>query len=215
MKLHSTTVTGRPLVAWPGELTKYRVPSRFKAAWSDTLDLLDRELYHLGAKNTVIQMAMRESDFRLDGAPKAHARPDHPGVILSTDSPYGPLSYPCDRFTHWEDNVRAIALALEALRKVDRYGVTKNGEQYTGWKQLGAGRPTGSMTVEQAAIFLAAATGEPCDGGDFLDAPGVPHKASVERGYRVAVKRLHPDTGGNVEDFQKLQEAKRVLDGAR
>jgi curved DNA-binding protein CbpA len=32
--------------------------------------------------------------------------------------------------------------------------------------------------------------------------------------YRLAAKRLHPDAGGSTEDFQKLQEAKRILDEA-
>jgi hypothetical protein len=31
--------------------------------------------------------------------------------------------------------------------------------------------------------------------------------------YRDAAKNLHPDAGGSTEDFQKLQEAKRILDG--
>lgn len=42
----------------------------------------------------------------------------------------GHLSYPCDTFTTLQDNLRVIALALEALRMVDRYGVTRRGEQY-------------------------------------------------------------------------------------
>lgn len=217
MKLRSIEVTGRPIVRWPGTFTSDRRSAPFKAGWSSTIDILDRELFCLQAKNAVLQLAMRESDFRRDGAPKASARADHPGVILSLDSHYGPLSYPCDRFLTWQDNLRAIALALEALRKVDRYGVTKHGEQYTGWKQLD-GRPTPQpMTVGQAAAFLAEATGDPeANGGDMLWEPGRAHGPSVDRAYRIAVKRLHPDTpGGSTEEFQRLQEARRVLDGAR
>ena len=37
----------------------------------------------------------------------------------------------------------------------------------------------------------------------------------IDRTYRHAAKRLHPDAGGSTADFQRLQEAKRLLDGVR
>src|SRR5690606_5164123 len=80
-----------------------------------------------------------EDDIRLDGLPRANARPGHQGVVLAFDSKYGPLKYATDTFDRWQDNLRAIALGLESLRRVDRYGITKRGEQYTGWRQLPAG----------------------------------------------------------------------------
>jgi hypothetical protein len=205
----------RPIQSWPGEETQTRKHSPFRATYGTTLAELDVELRALKAKNVVLQLAVRDSDVRLDGGLKSGRRPADPRVILSMDTPHGPLSYPCDTFRDWTDNLRAVVLALNALRAVDRYGVTKHGEQYTGWKQLPGGTPmpAATMTVDQAAAFLAEATGEPCDAGDFLDSPGVVHGPSVERGYRVAVKRLHPDAGGSTEDFQRLQQAKRVLDG--
>lgn len=63
-----------------------------------------------------LQIALREQDFRVDGLLRAAARPEHPGVVLAIDSQHGPLSYPCDKFTLWRDNLRAIVLGLEALR---------------------------------------------------------------------------------------------------
>lgn len=116
----------RPIQSWPGALTKIRRRAQFKAGYTATLGLLDRELQYLAAKDVVLQVALRDEDIRLDGAPRANAKPaSHPGVILSFDSKHGPLSYPCDTFADWEDNLRAIALSLEHLRAVDRYGVTK------------------------------------------------------------------------------------------
>ncbi len=46
--------------------------------------------------------------------------------------------FPCDRFKHWDDNLRAISLTLERMRAVDRYGVTLNKQQYAGFKALPA-----------------------------------------------------------------------------
>jgi hypothetical protein len=46
----------------------------------------------------VIELALDEGDIRLDGLPRAHARPRHPGVIVSFDSKHGPLGYGTDAF---------------------------------------------------------------------------------------------------------------------
>src|SRR5690606_24676973 len=83
------------------------------------------------------------------------AKAAHPGVILSFDSKVGHLSYPCDTFTSWQDNLRAVALALEALRKLDRYGVTKRGEQYRGFLAIEAtAAPAGFATADDALHFI-------------------------------------------------------------
>ena len=123
----------------PGQASCIRVQQRkrsqFKASYpKNPVQQLERELAYLGAKSAVIQLALPESQIRLDGLPYAKARPFHSGVVLSLQSKHGPLSYPCDtyRFTG-RDNLRGIVLALEAkLRAVDRYGVTKTGEQVPG-----------------------------------------------------------------------------------
>lgn len=206
----------RPIQQWPGTPTRDRRHSPFRAKWDATLNLLDRELSQLGSKNVVIQVALEDRDIRLDGYPRANARPEHPGVIVSLDSAYGPLSYPCDTFHDWRDNLRAIALALEALRAVDRYGVTKRGEQYTGWKQLGTATPS-AWTAESAARFIARSAW-PNEREENLRSwcPRLISETEIRTStYREAARRLHPDAGGSTEDFQRLQEAKRVLDGVR
>src|SRR5690349_15087060 len=120
-----TVVVTRPLVLWPHAETRGRKRSQFKAAWSDTVWLLEREVGLLGGRQAVMQIAITEDDLRLDGRIRANARPTHPGVVVSFESRHGPLEYATDVFDDWQDNVRAIALGLEALRKVDRYGIAK------------------------------------------------------------------------------------------
>ena len=63
-------------------------------------------------------------------------RPFGPGVVVSYDLPNGSLSFPLRYVLTFDENLRAIGLSLQALRAVDRYGVTKRGEQFTGWKRL-------------------------------------------------------------------------------
>jgi hypothetical protein len=175
-----------------------RVYSPFDAAWVDTVDLLARELKHLGAKRIVCEIAdMTESDLRNDGLPRAQARLGDQ-VRLSFDSTYGPLRYETGRFTQrgwnggpgWQANVRAIALGLESLRKVDRYGITKRGEQYTGWKQLTVSTDPADaiQTLEQANAVIAQ-----------------------WGGLTAALKATHPDRGGDVTEFRKVQRAREIL----
>lgn len=212
---HDVDATFRPIGVWPGQSTAERRSSPFSASWSSTLELLKRELRALDAQNIVIQLDIEERDLRLDGYPRANARAKSPGVILAFDSKYGPLRYPCDTFTHWEDNLRGIALAMEALRKVDRYGVTKRGEQYTGWKALPAGGETSTtMTAEAASRVIADLAYRSGRGPHpyvaaqrILDDP-----AAARDRYREAALYAHPDHGGSNKDFQLLQEAKQIID---
>lgn len=105
----------RPIQSWPDPPTRRRERSRFDSGYESTKALLERECRHLGAREVVIQLAVPESDIRIDGTyPKANARIEHPGVIVSFESKHGPLRYSTDRFTHWLDNLRAIALGLAA-----------------------------------------------------------------------------------------------------
>ena len=209
-----------PIERWPGQQTEERQAHRFGTSgwrsgsygrtidWSGTMELLERELRMLDAENILLQMAVGRGDIRLDGWIRANARPDHPGVILTFDSKHGPLSYPCDTFTDWQANVRAIALALEALRKVDRYGVSSRGEQYRGWGQLPpAGGTTSTLTAEAAARVLVDAEALDGDAEDVLD-----REDAFRMTYRNAARATHPDAGGSTRDFQLVQEARRVLE---
>lgn len=202
----------RPIDAWPGEPTRYPLSSPFSAHHDATMGLLDRELTMLKAKNIMLQMAYRESDLRLDGGVRANARLDHEGVVLAFDSRHGPLKYACDRSDRWKDNLRAIALALEALRRVDRYGISSRGEQYTGWSALAAAVPMGAgMSREEAARFIARHAGDENWWEDvFHDNNGM--RATL---HRDAAKVLHPDRGGNVEDFIQLRRALEILEAVQ
>lgn len=187
-------ITFRPIDVWPGEMTRARRRSQFSAPWGKTIALLERELGYLRARNVVFQIAVVERDLRIDGKPRAQARVSHPGVILAFESRVGPLKYAVDTFDRWADNVRAIALAMEALRAVDRYGVTRRGEQYTGWKALPASTdPADAIaTREQAERYMRERWG-----GDL----------------RRALQATHPDHGGSEDEFRRVVRAKELLAG--
>lgn len=205
------TLKVAPIREWPGELTRSRKSSPFRAGLSDTLDVLDREIWQLTDTRTQrdsaeLLIAIPAGDlWRLDGKPRAHAVAEHPGVIFSIDSRHGHLSYPCDTFDRWQDNLRAIALALEALRKVDRYGVTKRGGQYRGFLAIEAtAAPAGFASVDDALVFLGKFTGI-----------GLAEMRVIEgartRALRRAQRETHPDAGGDAATFQRVSLAEAKL----
>jgi hypothetical protein len=198
--------TFRPLPVWDHPVTAPR-RSRwtFKAPWSDTLSLLDRELFYLGAEALLIQADFREQDIRLDGMPRSGARqPQHPGVKLSFDSDRGPLTYATDSCEFWEHNVRSIALGLEALRAVDRYGITQSGEQYVGFRAIEAASDGLPRTHDEAVKLVWRLSGLP-------DPEGRPLASHI----KVAKRRAHPDLGGSPEDFRAVIEAESILKGSK
>ncbi|WP_032376800.1 molecular chaperone DnaJ [Rhodococcoides fascians] len=208
MSDYPSSLTLRPIVTWPGKPTAERERSRFSAQWNSTLRLLDRELFELGKGNrsavAVLQIAMREQDFRQDGMPRANSRPEHPGVILSiTDSIKGPLSFPCDKYDRWQDNLRAIALSLEDLRAIDRHGVTQNAEQYVGWKQLDSAPSAPQLSVEAAEAVLRQIAGDNHSGLEL---------GTLAQVYRRARRNAHPDRhGGDRLFWNKVEAAAEVL----
>lgn len=206
---------------WPQAPTKARGSAQFRSTLRSTLRLLDVELRTLEAKDVVIETGHQKRDIRLDGWPRSDARvPSFPGVILSFGSKHGPLRYLTDVYASggyvandgwmkgWEANLRAIALSLEALRAVDRYGVSRRGEQYRGWGELPSGVPMpAAMTIEEAATLLEHFSDtKPRALADWTPE----HLAGL---CRRAAKKTHPDVGGDPEVFRKVTAARILLEG--
>lgn len=181
-----------------------RKRSQFKAGWGRTLDKLDEEIAKLGGHDIVVQAGYRNDQIRNDGWPYGKAVPLHPGVVVTFyDRKNRPLSFPCDTYATIDDNMRAIALSLEALRAVDRYGVTRRDEQYMGFKAIEAPR---AMSVEDAAQALSAQA--PSVSPDVI----IDSASWYRTAYRQAAKRLHPDVQGNEHLWRELGKWKELLD---
>lgn len=205
----------RPLTWTDKETLRRRGAHLFKASWDDTIELLARETEYLDAGHpVVIQVDAPEAQIRRDGMLHARARVNHPGVAISFQSMYGPLRYATDAYedsyysrfalTGWQANVRAIALALEALRAVDRYGVTRRGEQYTGWKALEAGNGRLFADAADAESWLRKYAAE----------LGVNPEAPLNSVYRSLARIMHPDHGGPRADWDRLDAARQLFTAA-
>lgn len=197
----------RPLVAWTDAETKSRQIAPFSAQWQSTLSLLGREVAHMGAKLVVIQLDVTEGDIRLDGMLRSDAKTGHPGAVVSFESRLGPLRYAADtyrgRAPAWQANVRAIALSLEALRAVDRWGVSRRGEQYAGWKAIDAPKPEFADWRAAAEWMQEYAISEL----HILQGTGNDWNSL----YRAMARKMHPDNGAPRAEWDRLDEARRML----
>jgi hypothetical protein len=184
----------RSLPAWPYPPND-RQPDRFKVEFRQTLKLLERELEQVGARDPIVGVV--SPDLRVDGSGfLANARIQHVGAELSFDKPEGStwrrLTFHTDAFRDYsardsfESNLRAIALGLEALRTVDRYGITTSGQQYAGFAALTAGPSLEDL------------------GRELVERHG---------GVTQALRATHPDTGGDSaseRDFNAVQSYRKA-----
>lgn len=164
--------------------------SQFSATLARTVRALVTELNAVDGERVVLELDFREQDLRLDGYPRAGAKALSPAVGLAFESRFGPLRYATGTFDRWQDNLRAITLGLEALRAVDRYGISKRGEQYVGYRQI-AQTSGGFQSIAQAQAWI-----------------------EEQGGYKAAARRLHPDNAetGDEDEFKKLQQARQLVE---
>jgi hypothetical protein len=186
--------TFRPLPAWPYAEQPARAAT-YKATYSRTLQDLEYEIERLDGSELIIGVVADDSQIRIDGAMRSDAKVRHPGVEVSFEVPGGRrLTFHTDVHkgyaNSWQDNLRAVALGLEALRAVSRYGITTGfGEQYAGFAAIGPGGP------------------DPERGRRLVESHG-----SVAE----ALKKTHPDHGGDPQQFADVQAYRTVVGaGAR
>lgn len=186
-------VTWRRLPQWPYPAQKGRA-DRFQTSWGGSLDLLELEVKRVKGTDLAIGVVAIESSVRLDGSLRGNDgefKVSHPGVEVSFDHPErGRLSFHTAAYPSVHGNLHAIALTLEALRAVDRYGTAETAEQYEGWAAL----PPGKI--------------------EFRPDPDEGQRIAAEHGgLRAAIKALHPDRNEGVtsEAYQHVMAFKEAI----
>jgi len=154
----------RTLDPWPHGLGGRE--ASFERNLHGTLTLLDYEVWRLDGDAILIGLGLGAADITKSGVPRVGATGSHPGVEVSFDTAKGRLVVPCGTFTHWTDNLRAIAKGLEALRSLDRWGIATAGQQYTGWMALGVGDLGAELVNRHGSIRHALKATHPDHGGD-------------------------------------------------
>jgi hypothetical protein len=185
----------------------YRTSER-GAPWSRIVKELERELRHLNATDVVLRMDVEARHIRSDGQLRADARPASSAIMLQFQARnidgWPRLIYKCDVFRDWQSNLYAIAKSLEALRLVDRYEVTTAGEQYAGFKQIGATSTT-TITAEAAAKIVSDTAG-------YRQDLILSDRSHAKEAVRRAISFTHPDrNNGDRTAYDRVDAARAVL----
>ncbi len=180
---------------WPlgYEVSKTRSDSAFKMTAEKARKELLKEIESLsGDKNPVISSNV---PLRKDGAMYADMANDkikEPGVAIYFLFNNVPTAIACDKWLTPAENLRALALTINAMRGMDRWGCSEILKRsFTGF--LAIPESTSNTNSFWETLGLRNQPGD-------IDA--------VERHYKMKSKEVHPDVpGGSTEAFQQLQEA--------
>jgi hypothetical protein len=182
--------SGFPL-AWP--IGRPRASSRDRSQFKTTLGRaiadVSGEVRRLGGSALVISSNL---ELRRDGLPYADSRvPTDPAVAVYFTLKKKPMCFACDRWNRVEENMRAIALTIGALRGIERWG-------------------SGSMLEQAFSGFAALPAPE-----QPWQVLGVKHDANpgdIERAYRGLAARFHPDKpDGDAEKMARINRARDQL----
>jgi len=159
------------------------------------LDRLQDELIRLGATGELLSSNVPVG---LKGLPlSSQTEPRDPGIAVYFELKGKPICMASDRWDRVADNVAAIAAHIDALRRIDRYGVGR---------------------VEQAFAGYAALPPAAEDWRLVLGVDEFATLAQVDAAFMELARRAHPDAGGNHDDMAKLTAARdfarKVLTGA-
>ena len=182
---------------WPPgwKRSKHRLRSNFgqgtnrsPLTHSRALSNLITELDRLKAKKVVLSTNL---ELRLDGLPMAGRRIiDDPGVVVYFELNKKEQCIPCDKWDRVEDNMHAIAKTIDALRGIERWGAKEMVDAaFSGFQAL----PDYTNSNPIASIEMGVKYFSDC-----VDKEHTKHR------YKTLVKALHPDNGGNPEEFKDM-----------
>jgi hypothetical protein len=169
---------------WPK--TEFKQDSRFKQTLSGALFKLKRECELLRGKELVLS-----SNYTL-----GNEHPKESGVVAYFNLDQKPIAIPCDRWRKVEDNVYAIAMTIEAMRDMERWGAKHMiTAMFSGFKALpekaGGNPPWFVLGLEQGRQYT---------------------EAEITAAYKRKAMTEHPDkpTGSN-EKWAALREAHDLM----
>jgi hypothetical protein len=180
-------------LAWPSGWKREQQPqrSRFKpsSAYSEAYDV-EHQLKILGATDVIITSNMQ---YRADGLPYARQSVSDTGIAVYFKLSGEEQCIPCDKWRLVEENLRAVAKTVEALRGLERWGAKDMvNAAFRGFKAL----PGGIVTPPPKQDWWVA-----------LDVNPGANAHEVKSAYRELIKLHHPDAGGRQEDFAAIQQA--------
>lgn len=187
---------------WPAgfDRTPERARERnrsFQASLGDTTKDIVIELDRMDVDDWRASIGNQHT--KSNGLPRHNARPDDPGVVLRWRKDGQQYAVACDAYSRLRDNLRAVYLWLHETR-------------------MRGQRPVKTGDTEFAAARLPSGEDDVVAAGAGREAPheilGVASDApeAVVRGAARSLKAdAHPDSGGALEDFQRIVEAEEAM----
>lgn len=179
--MNTPAPTAYPL-QWPAGWvrTALREKAAFKTNLSAALKALATELRLMGATNLVLS----------SNCTLGTEAPADPGVVAYFVFRKQNLAIPCDRWNRVCDNVRAIALTVEAMRGMERWGAK-------------------AMISAMFRGFLALPSTQR-HWTEILGLEPTATKEAVNEKFRELAAKHHPDRGGESATMALLTEARTL-----
>lgn len=151
-------------------------------------DALGAELDRLGARDVLLSTNF---ELNLSGQPRGdRARPADQGIAVYFKWKGRPRVMACDMHARAEENMRSVALALEAMRQLERHG--------------------GGLMMEKAfAGFVALPAPKPPH--DILGVRPNATEAEVRAAWRTRIADAHPDHGGTEAAAAEINAARDAM----
>jgi len=152
--------------------------SKFKTATDKARKKLLEEISRMGGSAPVISSNV---PLRADGQLRADREPVDAAVAVYFQRDGKGMVFACDRYDYVRDNLHALALTIEALRGIERWGASEMMERaFSGFKQLNAENEGmswwGTLQVDANATA-----------------------AEIDVAYKKLAKFAHPDMPGGSE----------------
>ena len=156
---------------------------------NEATERLEHQLELLGGTDATLSTSVR---LRLDGRPdsRTEEQPLDPGAAIYFRFKKRPTVLACDRYRRVADNIAAIAAHIDALRRIERYGVGTIEQALAGYKALPA-----DTAADWRSVFGFAKDSRPT-----LD--------QVDAAYKRWAREKHPDTGGSDVEMAHLNRAR-------
>lgn len=183
-----------PLI-WPIGYKRTPAADRVKSRFSQTFDRAQRSLHleveRLRATDLVISTNLR---YRNDGmlyASEIGRRIDDPGVAIYFKYKGKQISMCCDKYLLIWENIFALAMGIEAIRGMERWGVSEFLDRaFTGFTAI----------PERTGLSFWGILGlDPTKDTDV-----------IRKAYYAEAKKNHPDQGGDPQIFGAIADAYRL-----
>lgn len=179
-------------LCWPVDYprSKTQKRSRFKNTLAGARDHVTAEIKRLGATGAVISTNVPlKNNGELYADWQRYKITDHGAAVYFTLN-NNQVCLCCDTYNAIWENLQAIGRTIEALRQIDRDGVSDFlNRAFTGFVAI----------PERSG-------GKSC--WDILGIPQTKNGDLINARYRELAKEMHPDAGGSTELFCELQEAR-------